>query len=75
MIRFAAIKQLEIIGEAANHLTKEFQMKTPDISWREIISLRNVLIHEYFGVDEVLVWQIITVDIPSLKEKLSSVDS
>lgn len=73
MIRFAAIKQLEIIGEAANHLTQEFRLKTSDISWREIISLRNVLIHEYFGVDEVLVWQIITVDIPILKEKLSTV--
>ncbi|EOZ93743.1 hypothetical protein A33Q_3689 [Indibacter alkaliphilus LW1] len=51
MIRFATIKQLEIIGEAANHLTHEFKLKTSDISWREIVSLRNVLVHEYFGVD------------------------
>ncbi|GAB2633261.1 HepT-like ribonuclease domain-containing protein [Belliella aquatica] len=73
IIRFATIKQLEIIGEAANHLSKELQINTPDISWREIISLRNVLVHEYFGVDEILIWQIITVDIPQLKEKLIAI--
>ena len=48
-------------------------MNTPDISWREIISLRNFLVHEYFGVDEIIIWQIITVDIPQLKEKLKAI--
>ncbi|AFL85084.1 hypothetical protein Belba_2531 [Belliella baltica DSM 15883] len=73
IIRFATIKQLEIIGEAANHISKELQLSTPDISWREIISLRNFLVHEYFGVDEIIIWQIITVDIPHLKEKLNNI--
>lgn len=74
VIRFATIKQLEIIGEAANHISNDLQMITPDISWREIISLRNFLVHEYFGVDEIIIWQIITVDIPQLKEKLKALN-
>jgi len=74
VIRFATIKQLEIIGEAANHISSDLQMNTPDISWREIISLRNFLVHEYFGVDEIIIWQIITVDIPQLKEKLKALN-
>ena len=74
VIKFATIKQLEIIGEAANHLSEEFLTSTSDIPWKEIISLRNVLVHEYFGIDEILIWQIITVDIPQVKEKLKNID-
>ncbi|MGY6521633.1 MAG: HepT-like ribonuclease domain-containing protein [Mongoliitalea sp.] len=73
VIKYASIKQLEIIGEASKHLSNEFQAKTPHIKWREIIGLRNFLVHEYFGVDEKIIWQIITVDIPELKEKLKSI--
>ena len=70
MMRFASIKQLEIIGEATKHLTKETKSEYPEIQWKEITGLRNVLIHEYFGVDTELVWQIITVDIPELYAEL-----
>lgn len=70
MMRFASIKQLEIIGEATRHLTKETKSAYPEIQWKEISGLRNVLIHEYFGVDTELVWQIIKVDILELYAKL-----
>jgi len=51
MILFASVKQLEIIGEAANNITEHFQRIYNEIEWRTIIGLRNLLVHEYFGVD------------------------
>ena len=68
MARFASIKQLEIIGEAANHLSGELIDLYPQVEWREIIALRNILIHEYFGVDAKIVWDIICENLPSLKK-------
>jgi|SRR5690625_3868215 len=68
MKKFATVKQLEIIGEAANHVNEEVKEKYSEIEWREIVGLRNILIHEYFGVDEQVVWGIITQDIPRLKD-------
>ncbi|MFM9944366.1 MAG: DUF86 domain-containing protein [Bacteroidia bacterium] len=70
MMRLASIKLLEIIGEAANALTTETRNNYSEIEWKQIIALRNILVHEYFGIDSELVWQIIKVDLPHLKEKL-----
>ena len=70
MMRFASIKQLEIIGEAANSLTDEFKRRFSNIEWRTIIGLRNILVHHYFGIDDNVVWRIIQKDIPELKMKV-----
>lgn len=70
MMRFACIKQLEIIGEASKHITVETKEKSPEIAWRKVAGLRNILVHEYFGVDYFLVWQIIKNEIPELKEQI-----
>lgn len=70
MMRFACIKQLEIIGEAGNHITNVTKSKFTTIEWAQIIGMRNVFVHEYFGVDSSLVWQIIQHDIPELKSKI-----
>lgn len=67
MMRFASVKQIEIIGEAANYITEETKNKFTEIQWRQIIGLRHILVHEYFGIDNNIVWQIITDDIPKLK--------
>jgi len=56
MLRFASVKQIEIIGEAANHISEEVKNRFSDIQWRQITGLRHVLVHEYFGVDNRLVW-------------------
>lgn len=69
-MQYACVKQLEIIGEAANHLTTHFKKPYSDIRWREITDLRNLLIHEYFGIDTKIVWDIIKIDIVSLKKQI-----
>ena len=73
MMRFASIKQIEIIGEAANYITEETKSKFNDIQWRQIIGLRHILVHEYFGIDNNLIWQIIADDIPKLKAGIEKV--
>lgn len=70
MMRFACIKQLEIIGEAGNHITNETKVKFSSVEWGQIIGMRNVFVHEYFGVDLNLVWEIIFNDLPELKIKI-----
>ncbi len=61
----AVVRNLEIIGEAANRLPADFKDKHTDIEWQKIVGLRNRIVHEYFGVDLRLIWQIITHDIPA----------
>lgn len=73
MMRFACIKQIEIIGEAANFITPETKGEFSDVEWSSIIGMRHILVHEYFGTDFELVWQVIISDLPILKEKVLSV--
>lgn len=73
MMQFACVKQLEIIGEAANHLTERFKRVYSEIEWCEIVGLRNILIHEYFGVDTKIVWDIIQNDIVTLKQQVEAI--
>jgi uncharacterized protein with HEPN domain len=73
MIRFASIKQLEIIGEAARHLTVNLKEQFSQVTWNEITGLRNILVHEYFGIDPQLIWQIIISDIPELKMHIQNI--
>ena len=70
MMKFACIKQIEIIGEAANHLSETTQTKYNSIDWRAIVALRNILIHEYFGVDDRIVWNIIQSDLPNFEKQI-----
>lgn len=68
--RFATIKQIEIIGEACNAPTDILKLEHPSIPWKLIIGFRNISIHEYFGVNLQLVWEIAKNDLPDLKEKM-----
>ena len=67
----AVTRNLEIIGEAANRLTDEFKEDHSDIEWYKIVGLRHRIVHEYFGVDLQIVWQILRTDLPALRESLS----
>ena len=66
----ASLRQLEIIGEASNRLSESFIKNNSDIPWARIVGLRNLLIHQYFGVDDIAIWNIIQGNLPELKQKL-----
>lgn len=66
----AVIRNLEIIGEAVKRIPAELKEKYKDIDWKKIAGLRDVLIHEYSGVDMEIVWEIITKKLPALKESV-----
>lgn len=68
----AVIRQLEIIGEAANNLDNDFKKNYPQIPFRNMIEMRNFLIHEYFGVNKKVVWDTCKIDLKSLKEIIKS---
>ncbi len=70
MMYNATLRQLEVIGEASNRLSSEVIQNNTDIPWARIIALRNLVIHEYFGVDDITIWNIIKTNLPDLKAKL-----
>jgi uncharacterized protein with HEPN domain len=70
--RDALIRNLEVLGEAANHLTKEVHQLAPDIPWPKLISFRNRLIHEYHGVNWKIIIPIVLQDLPLLKQQLEA---
>ena len=66
----AVIHSLEIIGEAARQMPKSFREKHSDFPWRETASLRNVIAHEYFGLDIEIIWDVIKTRIPALAKQV-----
>ncbi len=62
----AVIREFEIIGEAVGNLSEEIKSKYKNIQWQDIKDFRNILIHEYFGVDLEIVWKVIDEDLPML---------
>ena len=72
MVQDAVIRNLEVIGEAVRSLPPELKRRHPKIPWRSITALRNVLIHEYFGVDLEIVWRVVQRRIPALKRHVGA---
>jgi uncharacterized protein with HEPN domain len=70
----AVVRNLEIIGEAANRVPTDFRSEHGEIEWKKIIGLRHRIVHEYFGVDLDIVWHIIDHDVPALKKALKAID-
>lgn len=73
MMLNASVRPLEIIGEASNRLSEHIHSENPNISWRTIIGFRNVIVHEYFGLDDKIVWTVIQNEIPSLIQKVETI--
>jgi uncharacterized protein with HEPN domain len=71
----AVVRNLEIIGEAAARLPEDFTNRYSEVEWVKIIGLRNRIVHEYFGVDLLIIWQILKKDIPAFKAYLENIRS
>ena len=72
MMYYAVVKNIEMIGEAANMLTEEFITSHPDTPWKMIRGMRNYIVHEYFQIDSVVVWDVITNELAKLREQVVS---
>ncbi len=69
----ASVRQLEIIGEASNRLSDSLVTQYAEIEWPQIVALRNLLIHAYFGVNPLIVWEVIQIHLPVLKIKIREI--
>ena len=67
----AVLRQLEIIGEATKNISPALREKNPAIPWKKIAGLRDKVIHEYFGVNIELVWNVVENQIPTLEKNIS----
>ena len=72
-VQLALTHLVQVIGEAARHVSPECQLALPEIPWREIVGMRNRIVHEYLGVDEDVVWEVVSYDLPSLVTVLERV--
>lgn len=69
----AVVRNLEVIGEAAKHVPEEVRKKYSFVDWRKISALRDILIHEYFGVDFDILWDIVKNKMPLLKRDVKKI--
>jgi len=67
------IRNFEIIGEASNKIPPEIQNKYPEIPWKKMYGLRNMIIHEYFGIDHELIWEIAKNNLPQNRNDLQKI--
>ena len=68
--QFALIRVIEVIGEASKKIPTEIKDQSKEIPWREIGGMRDLLIHDYFGINIQVVWETAKKDLPELKEKI-----
>ena len=73
LVQDGVVRNLEIIGEAAKNIPEDIKREYPDVEWRKIAGLRDILIHAYFGIDVEIVWDIVKNKVPKLKEKIEEI--
>jgi len=69
----AVVRNLEIIGEAVKKIPEGLRVQHPDIEWKKIAGLRDILIHEYFGVDVEILWDIVSQKLPGLLKEVQGI--
>ena len=75
MLQVWAIHHLQVIGEAARGVSQSHKERHPEVPWPEIVALRNILVHEYFGLNMHQVWTMIQKDLPKLEEQVQHIRS
>jgi len=73
MLSHALVRLLEIIGEAATRVSDEFRKVHPGLPWKQMIGMRNRLIHGYFDMDLDILWQTVVIDLPALRKQLEAI--
>ncbi len=73
LIQTWVVRHLQIIGEAASRISKKMQSAHPEIAWANIIAMRNILVHEYFGIDQDEIWSTVEFDLPVLKRQIEEI--
>lgn len=73
MLLLSLVKSVEILGEAANKVSDELRNEYPDFPWREMVTMRNRLIHGYFDINHDIVWQTVVTELPPLVAALESI--
>ena len=73
ILQDSVIRRLEIIGEAVKNIPDNFKNSYPELPWRKMAGLRDILIHQYFGIDMELTWEIAKNNVPELKLEIKSV--
>ncbi len=69
----AVTRNLQVIGEAAGHIPKRIKEKHLNIDWRGMVGMRNILVHEYFGVRSEIIWKTIRERLPELREQVEEI--
>lgn len=72
-LRRAFVRSLEVIGEAAKKVPEDFRLAHPNVEWRAMAGMRDRLIHDYFGVDYDLVWDVVIHKVPTLKREIEAI--
>ena len=70
----AVMRNLAIIGEAAKKIPADVRRKYPDIPWKKMAGLRDIVVHDYFGIDEDIIWDVVSVKIPELKQSMDAIN-
>ena len=72
MMYYAVVKNIEILGEASNMLTEDFRDAHPNTPWKLVNGMRNYIVHEYFQVDNTVIWDVIQNDLPQLENQVTN---
>lgn len=70
VLQRAVVRSIEIIGEAIKHIPEDIRKKYPEIAWKPIAAMRDLLIHAYFGIDYHIVWDVLITRIPVLEQQM-----